>query len=132
MQLSFSDGWNICCLPTKMMMTRTKQYSKNHSLAGWKWWTYCGQFQSPFFIGISAASTLLGPSALHFRHRIFLEKFMKLHLQQNAKDISYQTSKYKWLVWMQPFDVVIQWEAKKGEVGGWWYWTTLRWLPTIK
>lgn len=42
---------------------------------------------------------------------------MKLHLQQNAKDISYQTSKYKSQVWMQPFDVMIQWEAKKR--GGW-------------
>lgn len=43
--------------------------------------THSGQFQSPLFISILSKSILFGPSALHFKHRVFLAKFKKLHLQ---------------------------------------------------
>jgi hypothetical protein len=55
--------------------------------------TYSGQVQSPFFISTSPAPTPLGPSSLHFRHCTFLEKFIKLHLQQDGKGISSWTIK---------------------------------------
>ena len=42
--------------------------------------TYWGQIQSPGFISALLTSTCLGPSALHFRQRIFLAKLWKLHL----------------------------------------------------
>jgi len=51
-------------------------------LLGQKNKVYLLQFQSPFFIFTSSTPGLFGPSALHFRHFIFLEKFTNSQLQQ--------------------------------------------------
>lgn len=44
--------------------------------------TYCGQFQSPFFISLTTGASRLGPFDLHLRHCALRAKFMKVHLQQ--------------------------------------------------